>query len=135
MSQASWLLLGFGAMGMVGDTVWIAARRRWRRTAARATGVITALDGTGGAYGTIYAPTFRFETPDKRVWTIELMTGTSPAAYSVGEVVPVVYDADAPMGARIDGFVGMWLGLTILMCVSGVMFLVGLIGVMFPGWW
>ena len=133
MSQgpALWLL-GGGAL-IVSDAFWIVARRRWRGRALRAAGIVTALEGLPRRYGTAYAPTFQFATPDGKLWTVEAKSGTSPAAYRIGETVEVLYDPESPMGARINGFAGMWLMPSVLLAAGIVVFAIGL-GIAFPQW-
>ncbi|MDX1757914.1 MAG: DUF3592 domain-containing protein, partial [Marinobacter sp.] len=50
-------------------------------------------------------------------------TGSNPPSYSRGELVPVLYEAENPASARINGFFSLWGGALI----------VGVLGLIFGG--
>ncbi|MFE7316062.1 DUF3592 domain-containing protein [Streptomyces sp. NPDC057555] len=83
--------------------------------AERARGTVTGLEWSGGgsigrrgsSSGSAH-PVVEFTTADGTSRTFRGSAGSSPPAYEVGERVEVLYRADSPGDARINGFIQMW---------------------------
>ena len=79
--------------------------------AIETTGMITDVRVTDGADGPVYHPVVQFKTRTEEIIGFEGMP-TSPPAVK-GTSVPVLYDSQKPMEARINTFVQRWLFPTI----------------------
>jgi hypothetical protein len=82
-----------------------------------------------GDSSTVYYPKFSFQTPDGQTHTVKSDTGSSPASYSVGQHVQVLYTPGNPDNAKPHAFWSLWLAPT----VFTIMGIAGLIGWIF--WW
>jgi hypothetical protein len=58
---------------------------------------------------TTWAPVFRFRDQAGQEFTVEDRTSSSPAAFTVGEVVSVAYRPDDPSAAEIVTFGQLWI--------------------------
>ena len=76
----------------------------WRKSENHSTSRKSKSDNEPAAY-----PTVRFTSADGATRTFENSTGSKPPAYDVGERVEVLYRAEAPADAQINGFVSLWL--------------------------
>ncbi|MDT0453748.1 DUF3592 domain-containing protein [Streptomyces hesseae] len=85
----------------------------------RARGTVAALDWQ--ADGTF--PVVEFTPSGGTPRRFRDSSGSDPSSYEVGEQVEVLYRADSPGDARINGFLSLWLGPVI----------VGGIGLLFTG--
>lgn len=54
-------------------------------------------------------PVVGFRSADGEARTFRDSTGSNPPSYRVGERVEVLYHADSPEDARINGFASLWL--------------------------
>jgi hypothetical protein len=92
------------------------------RTARKTTGTVIEMreqtDKESG--GKSYAPIFSFKDTAQREHRIESSFYAYPPLHRVGDTVPVLYQADAPDNARIDGFWDQW-GVTALAGIFGVL--------------
>jgi hypothetical protein len=79
--------------------------RDFLRSAQRSTGVVVAVVGKPGE--TTY-PRVRFADAAGRTHEFASDLRTSPPRYAVGEQVVVLYPADAPERAQIEGFEEQW---------------------------
>lgn len=116
--SSSWtlppVLIGVPAIfGLVGSLFVViglrsrAALRRFRRTAARAPGVVLDLVlelGGGRQNGSwLYFPIVRYSLPDGRAVDFKSPQGSAPAAVRKGQQVTVLYDPANPANARLEG--------------------------------
>src|SRR5882724_6636888 len=76
----------------------------FRLSAQRTTGTVIANPYLSDSDSGSYHPQVEFETPDGHKHRFVSTTGDTPAAFQVGERVPVVYDEGAPERATIDTF-------------------------------
>lgn len=100
----------FAAVGSIFVVVGLrsaAGLRRFRRTAARASGVVLDLvldlAGPRGRGGWLYFPVVRYWLPDGRVVDVRSPQGSSPPAVRRGQQVTVLYDPADPTNARLEG--------------------------------
>lgn len=100
--------------------------------AVSAVGHVVSLKERRTDNNVTYAPTVSFKDKTGSVFSFTSSTGSSPAAYSPGELVEVFYLPESPLdSARLDGVFEAW-GATIILSVLGVPFLfVGLLIVLF----
>jgi len=97
-------------------------------SAAHADGTIVAnitkplLDA--GDNSTVQYPQFAFQTPDGITHTVMSNTGSSPASYSVGQHVDVLYTPGNPDAAQIKSFASSGL-LTLVMGIFAGATLIG----------
>ena len=88
-------------------------------------------DGNNSHLSVSYFPVVQFTDGSGRQIKFTSGSGSNPPAYSRGDKVEVLYHADAPEKARINGFMSLWFG-PLLVGGLGVVFTalsVGLIGV------
>lgn len=71
---------------------------------------------------TYYYPEFAFVAQDGKTYTAVSHTGSSTAAYTVGQSVQILHDRTDPSAARIDSFGQIWGG-DMLAALVGIMFL------------
>src|SRR5262249_10648290 len=94
------------------------AVRWWGAERTEGTGV--ALEGGSGEDGEAYSPVVEYHVGGQR-FRCQGSFGFSPAQFRVGERVGVLYRADQPAEACIDGFLQRWGGSTLL-AVVGLLF-------------
>jgi hypothetical protein len=76
-----------------------------------------------------YYPIVEFYTPDEKLHTVQLNTGSWPPAYEIGEEVTILYNPAHPLDARIQSASGtfeMWLGPAILIFLGLIFLSIGL---------
>jgi hypothetical protein len=56
-----------------------------------------------------YFPVYTFKDSRGAKHSIQSLSGSSPAAYQIGDVVPVIYPRDNPDDAEIDTFLDVWI--------------------------
>ena len=76
-------------------------------SAQRTKGAVSALTQKPG--DNCYYPIFVFEDAQGNKHHVESLSGSNPAAYSVGDSVTVLYEADKPDNAEIDTFLNVWI--------------------------
>lgn len=118
--RALFLLVG---LALIGGAVW-----SWQRTNAFVAEAITAYGTVIGLErsrsndgGSTYRPQVRFQTSDGRTVEFTSGMGSSPPAYDLDEVVPVLYRADDPQGAEIGDFLSLWF-VTLMLAGIGSVF-------------
>jgi hypothetical protein len=65
-----------------------------------------------------YAPVFTFKTADGASYTVSSDTGSSPAGFTVGDTVRVLYSPSNPSAARIDTFAQLWFTPMVFGCLG-----------------
>ena len=120
------LSLGF-LIAAAGSAIGV---NRFVQSSEKATGTVVALVEKQDAENksTTYAPVFTFTTTDGLVQSITSSISSSPAGFSVGEQVPILYRRDDPAGAKVDSFWQLWF-LPILL--AGFGFVAGTVGFAF----
>lgn len=73
-----------------------------------------------------YHPVVRFRSANGEEINFTFEDARRPSIYSRGDVVTVLYDPQAPHGARIDSFLQLWFGATSLGIMGGVLSGVGI---------
>ncbi|MEB3966848.1 DUF3592 domain-containing protein [Streptomyces kunmingensis] len=104
-------------------------------SAERARGTVTDLEWrtshSSGSHrnrsssSTVAYPVVEFTSADGETRTFRSSGGSNPPSYERGEQVDVLYRADSPEDARIDGFLSMWL---LPLIFSGIGLLIAGIG-------
>jgi hypothetical protein len=119
-TQALWTgLVGVGTL--TASAIWLISIRKFKKSAARATGRVTERvysSGDGDMPGT-YAPRFEFKTPDGESWSVLSSTSSIPAGFRVGEEITVLYDPANPHTAKIDSAMQLWF-MPLLLGIVGV---------------
>jgi hypothetical protein len=75
---------------------------------------------------TCFRPVVRFTTPGGQAVVFGAHWSGRPKSHEAGDPVSVIYDPEAPDGARIDGFVTLWL----MPFLGGVLGLGGIAGLL-----
>lgn len=118
----------FAAVGAIalGVALWFyVSTSSFVASAARSEGVVIDLERSRSSDSTTYKPVVRFTAGDGVERTFVTSWSSNPPAYSRGETVQVLYPADQPDEARIEGFFSLWGGVLIAGGFGLVFFLVG----------
>jgi hypothetical protein len=139
MAIAVFVGLLFFAIGigvLIGGIVAIVKRRRQIANSLSATGVVSAFATEMGRRGNLYYPLVRFKVASGQPMSFQSGVGSSPAGYSVGQQVKVLYDAGNPQQAEIDSMSSQWfvpgcmITMGVMFTIVGVLLLVLMILVM-----
>lgn len=102
------------------------------QSAVTTNGTVTEVVRSRSNNSTTYRPVVKFKTESGQLIEFTSSTGSSPASYARGEVVEVLYEADAPSKAKINGFFALWALPTILGSMGAVFSLITL-SILFMG--
>ncbi|GAA6151032.1 hypothetical protein NBRC116587_04510 [Pseudoteredinibacter isoporae] len=116
-----------GFLMLFGAGLWAHSVYKFKASAVLVEGEVIDLLSRSGSDSTTYAPKYRFMVNEQQVYTVVSRSSSNPPAYDIGEKVPVLYDPTDPMDARIDGFLGLWFGPTLVAGMGTVFSLVALI--------
>jgi hypothetical protein len=112
-------VIAFGSLFLVVGLILAGVSVSFLADAERARGTVVALEWRNDHSGatrkqrqndqpTAY-PVVEFTSTDGTPRTFRDSTGSNPPSYEEGERVEVLYRADAPEDARINGFASLWL--------------------------
>ncbi|MEU6594486.1 DUF3592 domain-containing protein [Streptomyces sp. NPDC046881] len=117
-----WITFGaiaFGVLFLVIGLILAGMSASFLTDAERVRGTVVALewrdDHSGVSHrkrahdGPVAYPVVEFTAADGTRQTFRDSTGSNPPAYERGERVEVLYRADSPEDARINGFASLWL--------------------------
>ncbi|WP_307787212.1 MULTISPECIES: DUF3592 domain-containing protein [Streptomyces] len=118
-----WITFGaiaFGALFLVVGLILAGVSVSLLAHAERAPGTVVALewrddDNIGVSHkkrahdGPVAYPVVEFTAEDGTRRTFRSSTGSNPPSYEKGDRVEVLYRADSPEDARINGFASLWL--------------------------
>jgi hypothetical protein len=117
-----WVAFGaiaFGSVFLVVGLILAGVSVSFLADAERARGTVVALewrnDDSGASRKTrendkpAAYPVVEFTSADGTPRTFRSSTGSNPPSYEKGERVEVLYRADSPEDARINGFASLWL--------------------------
>lgn len=117
-----WITFGaiaFGALFLVVGLILAGVSVAFLADAERARGTVVALEWRSDHNGAsrkkrmddklVAYPVVEFTSAEGTPRTFRNSTGSNPPSYEVGERVEVLYRADSPTDARIDGFASLWL--------------------------
>ncbi|MFF2847118.1 DUF3592 domain-containing protein [Streptomyces sp. NPDC058001] len=117
-----WITFGvttFGALFLVVGLILAGVSISFLADAERAPGTVVALEWRSDHSGVSRKnrasdkpaayPVVEFTSTDGTPRTFRSSTGSNPPAYEEGERVEVLYRADSPEDARINGFASLWL--------------------------
>ncbi|MDF3148841.1 MULTISPECIES: DUF3592 domain-containing protein [unclassified Streptomyces] len=117
-----WVAFGaiaFGAVFLVVGLILAGMSVSFLVDAERAPGTVVALEWRDDDNGAsrrkrandepVAYPVVEFTSADGTSRTFRSSTGSNPPSYEEGERVEVLYRADSPEDARINGFASLWL--------------------------
>jgi len=117
-----WIAFGvitFGALFLGIGLILTGISVSFLTDAERAQGTVVALEWRNDHVGTSHQrrvkdkpaayPVVEFTSADGTPRKFRNSTGSNPPSYEVGERVEVLYHADSPEDARINGFASLWL--------------------------
>ncbi len=79
-------------------------------------------------------PVVEFQTPEGKVIEFRSDYGGNPSPFKEGEIVKVLYSPESPEEAKIDTFMGLWLGLLIVGPLGILFFVIGVGSILFGRW-
>ena len=123
-------LVGLGML--VGAGFLITSTNEFINAAVSANGEVIGLESRSSDDGTTYAPIVEFTTADRQRIEFTSSSSSNPPAYSTGEAVEVLYLADNPLDAKINGFMDLWFGSLMLVVMGGIFTAIGGGMVLFP---
>ncbi len=135
MKQAFTIILGvcFTALGtglLAGAYLLSGRERRLGARGASARGAVVGLEERRGSRGgRSYAPVVRFSTERGQEIEFTAALGSNPAAYSVGDEVPVSYNPERPGSADVDDFASRWFGPLALLALGTIFTALGVYGI------
>jgi Protein of unknown function (DUF3592) len=118
------LFFAIGIVVLISGIVTVVKTRRQIANSLSATGVVTALATEMGRSGYLYYPLVQFKIASGQTMSFQSGVGSSPAGYSVGQQVKVLYDAGNPQRAEIDSMSSQWF-VPGCMITMGVLFTIG----------
>ncbi|WP_406483169.1 DUF3592 domain-containing protein [Streptomyces platensis] len=111
-----WIAIGLIALGvffLVFGLVLAGASASFLSEAKRTRGSVVALEWREEDLGEdrtpVAYPVVEFTSADGMPRRFQSSTGSNPPSYEKGERVEVLYRADSPEDARINGFASLWL--------------------------
>ncbi|WP_330476755.1 DUF3592 domain-containing protein [Streptomyces platensis] len=121
-------MIAFGAMFLVLGLVLAGATASFLSDAKRTRGSVVSLewreDDHGEDHTPVAYPVVEFTSADGMPRRFQSSTGSNPPSYEKGDRVEVLYRADSPADARINGFASLWL-LPLVFGGTGLAMLVG----------
>jgi hypothetical protein len=118
------LFFVIGIVVLIGGIISVVKQRRQMADSLSAVGLITGLATEMGKSGHLYYPLVQFKTASGQALSFQSAVGSSPAGYSVGQQVKVLYDSRNPQQAEIDSMVSQWF-VPGCMLAMGLMFTLG----------
>ncbi|MEU0842192.1 DUF3592 domain-containing protein [Streptomyces sp. NPDC005962] len=113
------VVIAFGAVFLAIGLFLAGESVLFQADAERARGTVVALEWRNETSGASYKkkgndkpmayPVVEFASAGGTPRTFRSSTGANPPSYEEGERVEVLYRADSPQDARIDGFASLWL--------------------------
>jgi hypothetical protein len=116
------LALGVGCLLLAGFLAW--RTLSFSGTAMAVTGEVVSYREIPDGNSTRYVPRIRFVTATGEIVTVGGQLAGTSKRFEIGEKVPMVYDPQEPMHARVALFMDNWLG----PCIAAVVGLVGFAG-------
>ncbi|MFF0156160.1 DUF3592 domain-containing protein [Streptomyces sp. NPDC005263] len=123
--------IGFGSLFLVIGLIMAGVSASFLSDAQRARGTVVALEWRDDHSSAsrkhrannqpVAYPVVEFTPADGTRQTFRNSTGSNPPSYEEGERVEVLYRADSPGDARINGFASLWL-LPLIFSGIGVLF-------------
>ncbi|MFD5737851.1 DUF3592 domain-containing protein [Streptomyces sioyaensis] len=109
----AFMLIALGAIFLVLGLVMAGVSASFLSDAKRTRGSVVALEWREDDHGEdrtpVAYPVVEFTSADGMPRQFQSSTGSNPPSYEKGERVEVLYRADSPKDARINGFASLWL--------------------------
>jgi hypothetical protein len=125
-----WLFYPIGLVCVVYSVIAYINTRKFLSDCIRANGevidLVRSVDGSSGGDRFIsYAPVFKFTDENGQSHKVTSEESSSPASFSIGQSVVVLYEPGKPMQARINTFMEIWGGPIIFGLVGTAFILFG----------
>jgi len=128
------IVIGLGGAALIGGLATALHTWHFTRIAARTRGTVTEMrpqtDRDSGSVS--YAPTFRFQDAAGVEHTVSSSFYSSPPEFHAGDRVTVLYRADDPQSARIDGYWQVWGVPSLLGIIGSLELAVGVVVLFWP---
>lgn len=121
-----------GSCLLTGGLVSFSNTRSFIKNADSAKGIViknisrTSRDNDGRTTR-LYYPVTKFTSLNGAEITFENKAGASPASYSSGDEVTVLYTKQNPRDAKINSFMSLWATTSVLFFIGGTFFLCGVV--------
>lgn len=99
--------------------------QRFIAQALMAEGTVLELISSRSSDSITYRPLVAFTGQDGQRYEFVSSSGSNPPSYARGERVTVLYSADNPNNAQLDGFFSIWGATIIFAALGGVFFAIG----------
>lgn len=123
------LVVGLGIMA--GGGFFYKDAKKFLESSEEAQGVVLRNEYSRSGDSGSYYPIIKYETGSGQEVTFRGNVGSSPASYSPGEKVDVLYKSEKPTNARIKSFMGLWALPTFLSIFGAVFALIGFLPLFF----
>lgn len=126
---------------LVGAFYWYQNTLQFTQKALKAEGIVIDLiesrsstsSNIGSSSSYTYAPKVHFNTQQGQTITFITSSSSNPPSYHIDEKVEILYLADQPSTAKINGYFDLWGGITILGGLGGVFSVIGAGIMLFSG--
>ncbi len=119
IGKYTFALIGFALL--FGAYTSFQSSQRFIAQALVAEGTVIELISSRSSDSITYRPRVTFSAQDGQRYEFVSSSGSNPPSYSRGERVTVLYSADNPNNAQLNGFFSLW-GLTLILGVMGAVF-------------
>ncbi len=120
-----YVFAAIGAAMLAGAFFWYGNTKAFIGQALRTEGTVLELVRSRSSDSTTYHPVVHFQSQDGTPVEFTSSSGSNPPSYATGEKVNVLYLADAPENAKINGFFSLWGGPLVIGGIGSVFFLIG----------
>lgn len=118
------VLIPIGVLLLLGAAYSVWSTKAWLARTVEVRGSVIEMvrvrDSDNKGY--LFTPLVRFATREGQTIEFQSSLRTNPPAYHAGQVVPVLYDPNAPHSAAIKGVFSLWLT-SMVLCFVGCIFL------------
>lgn len=106
----AYILAPIGIVMIMVALVWFARTAQFLDDAIQVNGTVIDIVEQGKGV----TPLIMFEDSDNTQYRFRPRSSQSPSPYQIGDVVQVYYDFDRPAHSKLDSFVSLWLGPTLI---------------------
>jgi hypothetical protein len=121
-----WMFVAVGCCLLALALVSAGQTEMFLRRSVTAAGTVVSMRAKEDDDSNSSAPTLSFKSSDGHGYTVASNNFSSPAEFTVGQDVTVLYERDRPEEARIDSFYQVWGMAEVLGIIGGVFVALGI---------